>query len=563
MSTEIFAFVQAQVTTQPQPTQQIISQGSEDSQTQPGLFDSLITEITQNQLNLDFETLQQPGLINQQAVQQVLSFSDGNSFTMSMINLLPVNISPENPDSKELLKPSPENLSTDLKNLFATIKSSLNDNPIEQAEIFGVENFDEISNAINQLVEINDNEEISKRLASLPEETREKIQNLVRKIATSIGNEKENSCVKQPVMDLISILTKHEVIKASNSESVSLKVNEQSDMSDNDDEDEDNEQEISGSDVNISIAGSAVTPITSQEITSKNAQPEANINDGRQSRHVSFNRNTRTEARNINVSTTSDNVVNEQSDMSDDTDSIIPGQSVFDNDNSNSNENHKQDNAFDRALENFTNNRNSSRSRNNDRRTAASSNNNNNDISQTTSINSRKTVSHNDFSSFFEGVLNNRRINSQEAPSPLNLRGNINLSQSETLRDGLVNVVRFIRADGVHKANVIIDPPALGRISVELTSGTSGVEATIKVASEQIRQLIQDQLSQLRMNLSQQGVQVAEFTVDVQQDNQQSGQNSQEQNQNQRRTGIIGGVEDEEPEEFRVDLEDGLLYWVA
>ena len=69
-----------------------------------------------------------------------------------------------------------------------------------------------------------------------------------------------------------------------------------------------------------------------------------------------------------------------------------------------------------------------------------------------------------------------------------------------------------------------------GRISVELTSSSSGVEASIKVASEQIRQLVQDQLTQLRMNLSEQGVQVAEFTVDVQQDNQQ-GNGSQNENQ--------------------------------
>ena len=149
---------------------------------------------------------------------------------------------------------------------------------------------------------------------------------------------------------------------------------------------------------------------------------------------------------------------------------------------------------------------------------------------------------------------------------PLNLQSSgANFTQSTTLRDGLINVVRFIRADGVHKANVVIDPPALGRISVELTSGSSGVEASIKVASEQVRNLIQDQIEQLRMNLSQQGVQVAEFTVDVQQDNsgsQQQNSNSQGDNQSRRFIGI-SSAEDEEPEEFRINLEDGLLYWVA
>ena len=540
MSAEIFAFVQTQVNTQPQPTSPVIP--DTDSETLPGLFEDLMTELTQEQLDLDIlqPLQQQPLQTLAQPQPQISSFS---SYMILATNT-----------TETLDEYSSDNLGNTLKNLFTILKSSLDDNPIEQAEIFGAENLDEISNAITQLVDANNNEDINEKLASLPDEIKEEIQNLIREIAGAIENDKEIPCVKQPVMDLISTLTKHEVIKAANSEP----VNDQSAAPDNDEEDD--EQEILSSDVNISIAGSAVTPITPQEITSKNTQPEANVNDGRQSRHVSFNRNARNEARNINVSTTSDTVVNDQSAAPDDTDPIIPGQPVFDNDNDNENQN--QDNAFDQALENFTNNRNSSRSRTNDRRATT------NEISQAQNDRSytgttHKTEARNDFSSFFEGVLNNRRINSQEAPSPLNLRGNINLSQSETLRDGLVNVVRFIRADGVHKANVIIDPPALGRISVELTSGTSGVEATIKVASEQIRQLIQDQLSQLRMNLSQQGVQVAEFTVDVQQDNQQSGQNSQEQNQNQRRTGIIGGVEDEEPEEFRVDLEDGLLYWVA
>ena len=111
---------------------------------------------------------------------------------------------------------------------------------------------------------------------------------------------------------------------------------------------------------------------------------------------------------------------------------------------------------------------------------------------------------------------------------------------------------------------MIIDPPAIGRISVELTSGTSGVEASIKVASEQIRQLVQDQLTQLRMNLAEQGVQVAEFTVDVQQDNQFSG-NSQNESQQDGRGNFIGTIseDDDDTEEFRIDLEEGLLYWVA
>lgn len=190
---------------------------------------------------------------------------------------------------------------------------------------------------------------------------------------------------------------------------------------------------------------------------------------------------------------------------------------------------------------------------------------NQNEKSSTLS-NSQRIEAHDSFQNFFESVVNNRRTVSQNSPLPLNLRaGNVNFTPSQTLREGLVNTVRFIRADGVQKANIIVDPPALGRISVELTSSSSGVEASIKVANEQIRQLVQDQISQLRMNLSDQGVQVAEFTVDVQQDNQFGGQ-GQGQNNSQEEKGrrdFVREISSEDTEEFNIDLEEGLLYWVA
>lgn len=173
------------------------------------------------------------------------------------------------------------------------------------------------------------------------------------------------------------------------------------------------------------------------------------------------------------------------------------------------------------------------------------------------------------FQSFFEGVLSSRRTGA--APAPMSLAPNTPNAayapRAEVLRDGLVNVIRFVRADGVRRANVIVDPPALGRISVELTTSTSGVEASIRVSSEQVRQLVQDQISQLRMTLEQQGVQVTQFDVDVQQDSgeRQQGQGQPGQDGEQRRRGRMGDAEEPEEAEdgFRVDLEEGMLHWVA
>ena len=230
------------------------------------------------------------------------------------------------------------------------------------------------------------------------------------------------------------------------------------------------------------------------------------------------------------------------------------------NENENGDENNKNfGNDFFRLNEN--NNKNS-RPQNNNNDSRKNNNFINNNISSYDhNKNYRAENSRNDFQTFFEGVLNNRRTVSQEVSAPLNLRSSFNFNQAETLREGFVNVVRFIRADGLQKANMIIDPPALGRISVELTSTTSGVEAALKVSSEQVRILVQSQITQIRMNLSQQGVQVTEFSVDVQQDNSQNNNNSGQQND--RGQYFNFNQDDDESEEFRIDLEEGLLYWLA
>jgi flagellar hook-length control protein FliK len=92
------------------------------------------------------------------------------------------------------------------------------------------------------------------------------------------------------------------------------------------------------------------------------------------------------------------------------------------------------------------------------------------------------------------------------------------------------------------------------------------LEASIKVSSEQVRQLIQDQLAQLRWSLSQQGVQLTHFSVDVQQED--GGRQQRGTGRERRRPAGISGVEagsdvQDEQAGFRVDLNQGLLYWVA
>ena len=173
-----------------------------------------------------------------------------------------------------------------------------------------------------------------------------------------------------------------------------------------------------------------------------------------------------------------------------------------------------------------------------------------------------RTESRPDFQSFFDGILANRR-SAQPSAAPLELsRG---AQPGEVLREGVENVVRFARVNGGHRASLIVDPPALGRLTVELATGTSGLEANITVSSEQVRHLVQDQIVQLRMSLAQQGVQLAQFSVDVQQDDGRRQQGfSRGQGGRRRARGEASGEDDEAANAvFRVDLNQGLLHWVG
>ncbi|GHV44703.1 hypothetical protein FACS1894204_02270 [Synergistales bacterium] len=163
------------------------------------------------------------------------------------------------------------------------------------------------------------------------------------------------------------------------------------------------------------------------------------------------------------------------------------------------------------------------------------------------------------FEQFMSGIT---RARTDATHAPMELSHGTPLSRNEALREGLDNVVRFVRVSGEQRASMIIDPPALGRIIVELNATAAGLEASIKVSSEQVRQLIQEELSQLRYSLAQQGVELTQFSVDVQQDDGQNNRDAEQQSQRQR---VSMTETDEQDEEvgFRVDLNQGLLYWVG
>ncbi len=165
----------------------------------------------------------------------------------------------------------------------------------------------------------------------------------------------------------------------------------------------------------------------------------------------------------------------------------------------------------------------------------------------------------NPFSSFLRGA----GPSEVKAPPPLSSGAEVPLSgrNGEALGEGMTNVVRFLRRDGLHKASIVVEPPALGRVEIELSTTAGGVEASIRVGSEQLRQLVQDQLIVLRNSLSQQGVQMTSCTVDIGDSRMDQGK---EKNEGERERGRIPRQQQgDETLSFRVDLEQGLLYWMA
>ncbi|MBQ9629376.1 MAG: flagellar hook-length control protein FliK [Synergistaceae bacterium] len=575
MPSEITAFIQAQPQTQTQINPNTNTQSDQEN-LQPGLFDSFMSEYALPE-EIITDITQSQSLKLTQDETQLIAFTGSKTFSQSVIDILAglnenKELQQEIPEKIEdiidTLKDTGEKIHDDVKSIIAKVKAVVSEKISElEAELP-----DDINGLVSQVL----NDE------SIPEETRNEIVKVIDELVNELkDSEFAGENVKNFALKLSDMIHEH-----GRSEKVFASVDEH-DLNDTEDIDDDNNTELK--DTHGNIPGYAViqnadtkpadtvneseteseshTELTQtnhalHDVTRGHAENQHTQNVSHESKHTAQKADAKVHTGNESESEN----VNHESNF----DSHLE---VSENENAKSNQNHEQknqsnnpsgheeDNSHEQSQNHESGTRITSRTRNDTRRASADTSRTDDDRTDT---NSRRTESRNNFQSFFEGVLSTRRNASRTSPLPLNLNtASYNFTQSSTLRDGLVNVVRFIRADGVQKANVVIDPPALGRISVELTSGTSGVEASIKVASEQIRQLVQDQLSELRMNLSQQGVQVAEFTVDVQQDNSNGSHQNNRDDGNTYRTFALNESDDDITEEFRVDLEEGLLYWVA
>ncbi len=576
MPTEVFAF-DINIANQNFQTNTANSNSGSSSQTEPGLFESIISEYTQ---------------VSQEEINSQVPEADSgepivNVFPQPILNIIaPINDDVSQTENHVMQIPEfLENLQNFTPEQIDTIR-----------EIFAPENLEQIVNSLLNNAELS--EELQSKLELLPQDFVQKIQDVIKSLADRfIVDDAEESLevaiqhlahgfgrTVNELMDAngfarpeISDESEAEPESESGSEAGSeIRSKKRAKNSDSD-------SETISSDAAIAISGNfPVQPNESQNIISDaNTKSDRSITNTNQD--INSKPDAKSELRNNAIADQNAALGNanpSEIPENDDNSNIaqknfrevlasriserqgnIEAEAGSESEAESESESESEDfqNQNNRENQNFFGANNSrNRNVNNSRRF-------NDDTRQNSRVNSRSESVRNDFQNFFDGVLNNRRTLSTSQAQPLDLRTNLNLSRSESLSNGIVNVVRFIRADGLHKANIVIDPPALGRITIELTSTSSGVEASVKVNSEQIRQLIQDQISQLRMNLSRQGVQVTEFTVDVQQEN-ANQQNSQQQQQHRffSQANFVNDDDlDPESEDFRIDLEQGLLYWVA
>ena len=152
---------------------------------------------------------------------------------------------------------------------------------------------------------------------------------------------------------------------------------------------------------------------------------------------------------------------------------------------------------------------------------------------------------------------------SQLQPQPQQM--NLNNKGRAAFTESIGNVIRFIRAEGFVKAILIVDPPALGKVNIEIVSTDKGIEALLKVSNEQVKMLVQENSAQLKQNLEQAGVKLTEFSVDIQHDGSHSRDKAFDHGESKRAN--LDKTEDENEAErietFRVDLRKGMLHWIA
>ncbi len=89
------------------------------------------------------------------------------------------------------------------------------------------------------------------------------------------------------------------------------------------------------------------------------------------------------------------------------------------------------------------------------------------------------------------------------------------LQETYRVSDQLVRGVRFLSRDGTSQVTIRLDPPELGQVTIRLVSANQTISGEIAVENRQVHEVVQTHLNDLRQALAEQGIQVDQLDVSV------------------------------------------------
>lgn len=139
---------------------------------------------------------------------------------------------------------------------------------------------------------------------------------------------------------------------------------------------------------------------------------------------------------------------------------------------------------------------------------------------------------------------------------------------AEAMARGLAETIHVIRRREGHRGTVEVSPPELGRVRITVDSSGEAVQVHLRVDSAQVRDMLQQTSDVLREALERQGLNLTEMSVDVGQQGKGQGSAGGGAPQEGAGSGSYPALSDstdmdEEEVMTRLDLERGILNWVA
>lgn len=164
-------------------------------------------------------------------------------------------------------------------------------------------------------------------------------------------------------------------------------------------------------------------------------------------------------------------------------------------------------------------------------------------------------------------LVNVQTPTASSSPVPVQIDGEERASGA--LGEGLANFIEVVRNRKGHKGTLILDPPDLGTVRVTVESSRERVQVHLVVETTQVKTLVENSIGTLRDSMARQGLTLGETTVDVGGQGLEGGGSS---GWGFGKTGDaiplagpgpIAEEADEEQAVARLDIERGLLHWIA